>query len=393
MKTEIRKGVYWVGAIDWDLRDFHGYTTPKGTTYNAYLIVDEKIALVDTVKESFKDELLARISEIVDPGKIDYMIVNHLERDHFGSFAHVMEVAKNAQVYASERGKKGIVDLYGERWPVTAVKTNATLKLGSKTLRFVETPLLHWPDSMMTYLEEDRVLISSDAFGQHVASSERLDREVAFNVLEDARTYYANILMPYSALVQSLLKNVPELKLSPEIIAPDHGLIWTDPGKILEAYGRWSRYETKPRIVIAYDTMWGSTEKMAHLIAYGAIDEGGVDVKVYHLRKSPMSEIVTEMQDARAIMIGSCTLNTGLFPTVGGFLYYLKGLRPQKKIAVGFGSYGWSGGAVKEVTARLREMGLETLDGFEIRYPTTKAQEDQCREFGRTVAKKVKGGQ
>lgn len=392
MKTELKPGIYWVGAIDWDLRDFHGYTTPRGTTYNAYLIVDEKIALVDTVKEPFAEELLSRIGEIVDPGKIDYLIVNHLERDHFGSFAHVLQVAKNARVYASQRGAKGIADLYGERWPVTALQSGSTLKLGKKTLRFVETPMLHWPDSMMTYVEEDRVLLSSDAFGQHVATSERFDREASFDALKDAKTYYANILMPFSPLIQSLLGRLPELKLSPEIIAPDHGLIWTDPGRIVKAYGEWARFEARPKVVVAYDTMWGSTERMAHLLADGVMDEGGVEVKFYNIRKTPQSEIISEIQDAKAILIGSATLNNGIFPTVGGFVYYLKGLRPRNKIALGFGSFGWMGGAVKEVTARLKETDLEVLEGLEIRYPATPAQEAQCRELGKTIAKKVKGG-
>lgn len=391
MKIEIRPGIYWVGAIDWDLRDFHGYTTPKGSTYNAYLVVGEKIALVDTVREQFKDELLSRISEIVDPAKIDYLIVNHLERDHFGSFAHVLEVAKNAQVYSSAIGRKGILDVYGERWPVTAAKAGTSLSLGGKTLRFVETPMLHWPDSMMTYVEEEKVLLSSDAFGQHVASSERFDRDAGFDPVEDAKIYYANILMPFSPLIQGLLKKVPELNLKPEVIAPDHGIIWTDPGKIIGAYDRWSRFEARPKVVIAYDTMWGSTEKMAHILADGVMDEGGVEVKFFNIRKTPGSDIVNEIQDARAILIGSSTLNNGIFPPVGGLLYYLKGLRPQKKIAMGFGSFGWMGGAVNEITARLKEMDLEVLDGLQIKYPTTKAQEAQCRELGRTIAKKVKG--
>ena len=393
MKTEIRPGIYWVGAIDWDLRDFHGYTTPKGSTYNAYLIVDEKVALVDTVKEPFRDELLARISEIVDPEKIDYLIVNHLERDHFGSFAGVMEVAKKAQVYSGTMGRKGIADVYGERWPVTAVKTGSTLSLGKKTLRFVETPMMHWPDSMMTYVEEDKVLLSSDAFGQHVASSERFDRDASFDPVAEAKTYYANILMPFSHLIQSLLSKVPELNLQPEIIAPDHGIIWTDPGKIIEAYGRWSKFEARLKVVIAYDTMWGSTEKMARLLAEGVMDEGGVEVKFFNIRKSMNSEIISEIQDAKAVLLGSATLNNGIFPPVGGFLYYLKGLRPQRKIAMGFGSFGWMGGAVKEITARLKETDMEVLDGLEIRYPATKAQVEQCRETGRMIARKVKGGQ
>ncbi len=389
---EVSKGIYWVGAIDWEIRDFHGYATPKGTTYNAYLIVDEKIALVDTVKEQFRDELLSRVSEIVDPAKIDYVIVNHLERDHFGAFAQVMEAAKNAKVYASERGKKGIADVYGDRWDINAVKTNDTLKLGVRTLRFVETPMLHWPDSMFTYVEPDRVLISSDAFGQHVACSQRFDREVDQHVLlEDAKTYYANILMPFGTLIQSLLAKVPSLNLAPMIIAPDHGLIWTQPWTITDAYDRWSKFEARDKIVIAYDTMWESTEKMAHLIAKGAMDEGEVEVKLFHLRKSPYSEAITEIQDAKAVIIGSPTLNNGLFPTVGGFLYYLKGLKPKNKIATAFGSYGWMGGAVKEVMARLKDMDLELVEpAMDIKYPTTKQQDRECIEFGRMIAKRVK---
>jgi flavorubredoxin len=391
---EVSKGLYWVGAIDWEIRDFHGYATPKGTTYNAYLIVDEKIALVDTVKEPFREELLARVAEIVDPAKIDYVIVNHLERDHFGSFAQVMEAAKNAKVYASERGKKGIADVYGDRWAVTAVRTNDRLDLGTKTLRFVEIPMLHWPDSMVTYVEPDNVLLSSDAFGQHVACSQRFDREVDRHaLLEDAKTYYANILMPFSSLVQGLLAKVPSLRLAPKIIAPDHGLIWTDPGTIIDAYGRWSKFEAKDKIVIVYDTMWESTEKMAHLIAKGAMDEGGVEVKVFHLRKSPNSEAINEIQDAKALLVGSSTLNLGLFPTVGGFLYYLKGLKPKNKIASAFGSYGWAGGATKEIMARLKDMELELVEpALDFKYPVTKAQENECVEFGRRIAKRVKGG-
>jgi flavorubredoxin len=389
---EVKKGIYWVGAIDWEIRDFHGYATPKGTSYNAYLIVDEKVALVDTVKEQFSDELLARVREIVDPSKIDYVVVNHLERDHFGSFARVMDAAKDAKVYASERGKKGIADVYGDRWAVTGVKTNDTLGLGGKTLRFIETPMLHWPDSMFTYVEPDRVLISSDAFGQHVAGSQRFDREVDGNILlEDAKTYYANILMPFGTLIQSLLAKVPSLNLAPEVIAPDHGLIWTRPGTIIDAYDRWSKFEAKDKILIAYDTMWESTEKMAHLIARGAIDEGGVEVKLFHLRKSPYSEAINEIQDAKAIIIGSPTLNNGLFPTVGGFLYYLKGLRPKNKIATAFGSYGWMGGAVKEIMARLKDMELELLEPVpDLKYPATKQQEQECVEFGHKIAKRVK---
>jgi anaerobic nitric oxide reductase flavorubredoxin len=392
---ELKKGVYWVGAIDWEIRDFHGYTTPKGTTYNAYLVVGEKVALVDTVKEDFRDELLSRVREIVDLEKIDYLVVNHLERDHFGSFAAVKDLLKNAKVFSSERGKKGIADIFGDRYDVTAMKTGDTLELGGKTLRFVETPMLHWPDSMFTYLEEDKILFSSDAFGQHVASSERFDREVdEYELLNDARTYYANIIMPFGGLVQGLLAKIPTLKLEPEIIAPDHGLIWTEPATITGAYSRWSKFESYDKVVIVYDTMWESTKKMAHLIAKGVMDEGGVEVKVINLRRSPNSEAVSEIQDAKAFLIGSSTLNNGVFPTVGGFLYYLKGLKPKNKTAAAFGSYGWMGGAVKEIASRLKDMELDVVEAkLDFKYPATKEQEMACEEFGRFIARKVKGGQ
>jgi flavorubredoxin len=189
------------------------------------------------------------------------------------------------------------------------------------------------------------------------------------------------------------MTKLPSLNLAPQIIAPDHGLIWTDPGTIVAAYGRWSKFEAKDKIVIVYDTMWESTEKMAHLIARGAIDEGGVEVKVFHLRKSPGSEAINEIQDAKALLVGSSTLNMGLFPTVGGFLYYLKGLKPKNKLAAAFGSYGWAGGATKEIMARLKDMELELVEpALDFRYPVTKAQENECVEFGRRIAKRVKGG-
>jgi anaerobic nitric oxide reductase flavorubredoxin len=252
--------------------------------------------------------------------------------------------------------------------------------------------MLHWPDSMVTYVEPANVLLSSDAFGQHVAGSQRFDREVDPHVLlDDAKTYYANILMPFSSLVQSLLAKVPSLNLAPTIIAPDHGLIWTAPGTIINAYDRWSKFEAKDKIVIVYDTMWESTEKMAHLIARGAMEEGGVEVRVFHLRKSPYSEAVNEIQDAKALLVGSSTLNLGLFPTVGGFLYYLKGLKPKNKIASAFGSFGWAGGAVKEIMARLKDMELELAEpGLDFKYPATKQQEQECIEFGRKMARRVK---
>ncbi|MCD1296355.1 MBL fold metallo-hydrolase [Methanocella sp. CWC-04] len=390
MNHEVKNGIYWVGAIDWDLRDFHGYSTPKGTTYNAYLIVDEKIALVDTVRQGFFDEMLMRVSGIVEPEKVDYLIIDHLEKDHSGSIEDAMKVFKNAKIISSERGKKGLDEWYDNKWPIIVVKTGSTLSLGKKTLKFLETPMLHWPDNMMTYAEEDRVLISSDAFGQHIASSQRFENDMHYDIREDARTYYANILMPFAPLILKLLDKVKDVNIQPEIIAPAHGLIWRSPEKILEAYKRWSMFESGPKIVIAYDTMWGTSSRMARLIAIGAIDEG-VEVRMYDIRKSHISEIVSDLQDARAFALGSPTLNNGMFTSVGALLTYLKGLKPKNKIGVGFGGYGWAGGAVKEITEALKSMGLDTIEpGFQVKYVMKKDDEKECIDLGRRIAKRIK---
>lgn len=275
--VELTKGVYWVGAIDWNGRDFHGFTTPGGTTYNSYLVVEEKTALIDTVKAPFAGEMLRRISQIIDPSKLDYIVVNHMEPDHSGSLAELKKQT-NAKILITKRGVDILNgyfrDAGSEKWDFETVQTGDQLDLGSKTLIFLEAPMLHWPDSMETFLKEDRILFSNDGFGQHIATSKRYDFEVG-DVIPEAAEYYANILMPFHMPLLSYFRVLEELEIEPLQIAPSHGIIWKqDLKKILEAYRAWANGEVKEKVLVIYDTMWGSTEIMANEIAETVLAEG-----------------------------------------------------------------------------------------------------------------------
>ncbi|MDK2911116.1 MAG: hypothetical protein PWR29_73 [Methanolobus sp.] len=391
---EIAKGIYWVGVVDWNLRDFHGYETPKGGSYNAYLIIDEKIALIDTVKASFSDEMLRRIRQLVDPAKIDYVISNHVEMDHSGSLPAIMDIATNATLIASSKGKSGLCEHYKEmgcdNWNFRVAKTGDEISLGKRTLMFIEATMLHWPDSMQTYLKEDRILFSNDAFGQHVATSKRFDDEVD-DVMEDAAIYYANILLPFSAQILKYIEKVKELGISIEMIAPAHGVIWRkDPAWIIEAYGRWARGEAAEKVLVIYDTMWGSTEKLAMEIAEG-VREAGVEVRVRHLRKNDWSMTMKEVMDSPVIAIGSPTMNNKMFYTVAGFLTYMTGLHPKNKKYFLFGSYGWGGGAIKgmekEMEAARYELAMESL---QVKFRPFKEDLKVCRDIGHRLAEIAK---
>lgn len=391
--VEISEGVYWVGAIDWNGRDFHGFTTPGGTTYNSYLVIGEKTALIDTVKAPFAGEMLRRIGQIIDPSKLDYIVVNHMEPDHSGSLAELKKQT-NAKILITKRGLDILSGYFRDagidKWDIETVKTGDKLDLGSKTLIFLEASMLHWPDSMETFLKEDGILFSNDGFGQHIATSKRYDFE-AGDIIPDAAEYYANILMPFHIPLLHFFKVLDEQGIEPLQIAPSHGIIWKkDLKKILEAYGSWANGEVKEKVLVIYDTMWGSTELMANEITE-AIRGAGVEVKLLNLRKNPRSLIMKEMLDAAAFAVGSPTLNNGLFPTVGDFLVYLKGLRPQKKKAIAFGSYGWGGGAVKLVEQELKNAGIEVLEpGLQIKYRPFEKELDSCRELGRRLAAAAK---
>lgn len=391
--VEIMKDVYWVGALDWNIRDFHGYTTYQGTTYNAFLVMDDKISLFDTVKYPFREDLVQNIKQIVDPVKIDYIIVNHVEPDHSSCLPGIMGVIKPEKIFCSPMGKSALLEHYHqEDWPYEVVESGQSIKLGRRTVQFLETRMLHWPDSMFSYLKEDRLLISSDAFGQHWATGERFDDEVDQGELfKHAAKYYANILLLYSPLVEKLLNTVHQVGLEIDMIAPDHGLIWRSaPGKILEAYQTWSKQKACRKAVIVYDTMWKSTESMAKAVADGLLEEG-ITVKMMDLKGNHRSDVMTEILDARALIFGSPTLNNGMMPTVADMLHYLRGLRPENKIGAVFGSYGWSGEAVKLMKRALEEMKVEVVDsGIRVKYVPDNKDLENCVELGRRIGKAVK---
>ena len=390
MPTELVPGVYWVGAIDWKMRDFHGYRTEAGSTYNAYLIVDDKITLIDTVKEGFIPEMMTRISDIVDPEKITYIISNHVEMDHSGSLGETVHRVKPEKIFCSPQGKAGLSRHFKEDWPFVEVKTGTELSLGRYNVTFLETPMLHWPDSMMTYLKEEQVLFSSDGFGAHLASSERFDDNLPnypANYRYELMKYYANILMPMGTLISKLLKQVNDMGLQFKVIAPDHGLIYRkNIPMVLEAYRKWAAGEVEPKALVIYDTMWHSTEMMAGALVQGLMD-AGVEAQLHHLRHTHYSDIVAELLEAGLFLLGSPTLNNGIFPSVGQFLTYLKGLKPKNKAAAAFGSFGWSGQAAGIITEELKAMGLTIAhEGYRLKYIPDPAEMNEVRALGAKLA-------
>jgi flavorubredoxin len=367
-----------VGVVDWNLRDFHGYATPEGTTYNAYLVLDEKVTLIDTVKKEFADQLLDQVTQIIDPKKIDQVVSNHTEMDHSGGLPRVMhKIGEGKPLYCSKMGQKNLSLHFREKWNYQPVENGGVLPLGKRTLQFLETRMVHWPDSMFSYLKEEELLFASDGFGQHYASLERFDDQVGEAIMPHAKKYFANILLLYAPLILQLVEKVTQMGLAIKTICPDHGIIWRqDPLKIIKAYVEWSEQKPKKKAVVVYDTMWQSTQKMAEAIVSG-LGELGVEVKPLHLRASHRSDVITEVLDAGAVIVGSPTLNNGLFPTVMDFLTYMKGLKPKKKIAAAFGSYGWSGEAVKLINKELEEMKFEVIDpGLRVQFiPDTQSLE------------------
>lgn len=393
-KVVLKEGVNWVGVVDWNIRDFHGYTTSRGSTYNAYLISDEKTALVDTVKAQFCNELVEHISEITPLEKLDYIVVNHVEMDHSSSLPTIAKLAKNAKILATAKGKEELIKHFGAEFErVEVIKSGDTLKLGKKTLTFLEAPMLHWPDSMFTYLVEDKILLPNDAFGQHLASSSRFDDEVDEKILmEEAITYYSNILTPFSPLIVKKIQEVVAMKLPIDIIGPSHGIIWRkDPMKIVNAYLDWCTGKiVKNKAVIVFDTMWGSTDKMARAIGEGIASQG-VEVKLLKLRATDNTNIVTEITDAKAVIVGSPTLNNGMFPSLGSFLTYIGGLRPKGKTWCFFGSFGWGGGAVRGMIKMAKEVGFDVMEpGLELKWVPTAEELKKCFEFGQQIAQKIK---
>lgn len=389
--VEIKPDIFCVGAVDWNIRDFHGYALEKGTTYNAYLVRDEKTVLFDTVRQGFGNDLLHNLHQVIDPAKIDYIVVNHVELDHSGCLPEMIELIKPEKIFCSPMGHKALLEhFHRPDWPYEVVKTGDRITLGKRSVQFIETRMLHWPDSMFSYLPEDKLLISSDAFGQHWATSQRFDDEVdTAELMAHAAKYYANILLLFSPAVEKLLAQVEADGLEIEMIAPDHGLVWRrDPAAILEAYRAWSRQQPRRKAVIIYDTMWHSTEKMAKAVAHGLQLEGINEVRLLHARKNHRSDIMTEVMDAKAVIFGSATLNNNIMPAMADVLTYMKGLRPKNKLGAAFGSYGWSGEAVKHLNASLEGMGFAMPAAAGVRIKNVPSHETlaECVALGRTIA-------
>ena len=391
MPLELAPKIYWVGAVDWTIRDFHGYLTEDGTTYNAYLIVDEKITLIDTVKKELMPEMLARVAEIVDPEQISYVVSNHVEMDHSGGLPEVMARVNPEKLFCSPQGRAGLSRHYKEDWPFVEVRTGHELDLGRYHLAFLETPMLHWPDSMMTYLQEEQILFSSDAFGAHLASSERFDDHLPRHPEDyhhQVKKYYANILLPFGALITQLFEKIAALGLEFKLIAPDHGLIYRrDPGWVLAAYRQWAAGAPAPKGLVIYDTMWHSTEMLAETLTQG-LTAAGVEAQLHHLRRTHYSDIVTEVLDAGLLLFGSPTLNNQMFPTMAEFLTYLKGLRPKNKAAAAFGSYGWSGQAVGLINQEIQAMKLKLAhEGLQVKYRPDPAELAAAGALGEKLAR------
>jgi anaerobic nitric oxide reductase flavorubredoxin len=382
-------GVYYVGAVDWNLRDFHGYITPRGVTYNSYLIVDEKICLIDTVKAPFAQELLERISQIIDPAKIDYIVTNHIEPDHSGALPAIMAKAPNAKVVLTDHGQAGIVKHYHQNYDFMVVKEGDILDLGRNQLKFIPLPMLHWPDSMASYLVEEQILFSNDAFGQHLCTTQRFDDENDIaDIIFEAEKYYANIIMPFGKIVVKALEKCRQLPI--KMIAPSHGVVWRSHiPDILAKYDQWGNGLNTAKVIIAYDSMWGSTDQMARRILEG-VAAAGVTGKLYKMSVADRSEVVRDILTCGGMLIGSSTLQNGMMPTVGALLLYLKGLKPANKLGGTFGAYGWGGGAQAAMEEMLKSAGVAVeKPGLTLKWVPDQDELTQCFDFGFAFGKKV----
>ncbi len=369
---QIKKDIYWVGVKDWNLVEFHGYATPHGSTYNSYLIMDEKITLIDGVKHYMSEEMLARVKSITDFSKIDYVVVNHVEMDHSGNIPEIMKLAPQAKIITNAAGKRALEDHFETNgWQYEIVKTGDNISIGQRTLEFVTTPMLHWPDSMMTYVKEDKLLLSNDGFGQHYASDAVFVKDVPLDIIcREAKSYYANILFPYGAQAEKALNTAGDLGLDIEMIAPSHGCIWSGEQEvktILGLYAKWASGKNEGKAVIVYDSMWGATAKLAE-VAMSVFQDADIPVIKHSLSVKNVSEVMVDFLDAEYVCIGSPTLNNELFPRVAGFVTYMKGLAPKNKKALAFGSYGWKGGVIKQIQNVFDALGWQTVEPFEEKY-------------------------
>jgi anaerobic nitric oxide reductase flavorubredoxin len=396
MSLSIKNNVYWVGKIDWELRKFHGdeYSTHRGSTFNSYLIREDKIALIETVWAPFSKEFIANLDKEIDLDKIDFIIANHAESDHSGALPELMSHIPDTPIYCTKNGVKSLKGHYHQDWNFNVVKTGDRLSLGQKELVFIEAPMLHWPDTMFCYLTEDNILFSTDGFGQHYASeylfNDLVDQAELFN---ECIKYYANILTPFSPMVIKKIKEILGFKLPLDIICPSHGVIWRDkPGQIIEKYLKWADDYQENQISIIYDTMWNGTRVMAEKIAKGIKEsDKEVNIKLFNLAKKDKNDVITEVFKSKAIIVGSPTINRGILVSVAGILEEIKGLQFKNKKAAAFGCYGWSGESVKIINALLKESGFNIVDGgLRVMWNPDDESMANCFEYGRQFALNVR---
>lgn len=391
MKKQINEYISWVGKTDWELKKFHGdeFTTNKGSSYNAYLIQDEKTVLIDTVWLPYDKEFVSNLKQEIDIHKIDAIIMQHGEVDHSGSLIELMREIPNTPIYCTANGVKSIKGQYHQDWNFIPVKTGDTLNIGKHTLKFIEAPMLHWPDTMFTYMEGADVLFSNDGFGQHLASEYLYADEVEQSVLwEQALTYYANILAPFGLLVNKKIQEILAMNLKIQMICPSHGLIWRkNPEQIVQKYLEWANNYQENQITILYDTMWNSTRKMAEAIAEGIQEtDKEVTIKIMNTAKDDKTEVLTEVFKSKMILVGSPTVNNGYLHSIAGILEMIKGMKLKNKKAAAFGSYGWSGEAVKQITENLTKAGFEVVnDGIKQMWTPDEEMKNQCIEFGKQI--------
>jgi flavorubredoxin len=392
---KLSDGVFWTGYIDWNIRVFHGYTTPSGSTYNAYLLLDDKPTLIDTVKYYGSDEMQRRIKDLIDPGKIRYIISNHTEMDHSGTIDDLLKYCPQAEVVCSPKGAEGLQRHFKKNWKMKVVNTGDVLEIGRRKLKFVLMPMVHWPDSMATYSEQDKILFPNDAFGQHYASAARYADQAGLDVVwQAAAKYYANIILPYGAQVLKVLEVIKDLAI--DVIAPSHGLIWRRPediGKITGLYRKWASHETEKRVVIVYDTMWRSTEMMARRL-YELLYKEGIPVTLMKVPETHISDVMTEILYSRMVLFGTPMLNSRMLPTMAALLMYVKGLKTRNRLAWTFGSYGWATVGFKELENSVKEAGFQLVaDGKYVQYVPGEAELEKLAEHVAVLRDKLLTGQ
>ncbi|MDD4766905.1 MAG: anaerobic nitric oxide reductase flavorubredoxin [Desulfotomaculaceae bacterium] len=394
MKRQVKNNVYWVGKVDWELRKFHGdeLSTHKGSSYNSYLIQEEKTVLIDTVWTPFAEEFVENLAREIDLSKIDYIVANHGEVDHSGALPALMKHIPDTPIYCTANAVKSLKGQYHQDWNFQVVKTGDKISIGNgKELVFVEMSMLHWPDSMAAFLTQDNILFSNDAFGQHLANDKLFnDQADQHDLFYEAIKYYANILNPFNSILRRKLDEIISMNLPIEIIATSHGIIWRDnPMQIVEKYSQWANDYQENQIAIVYDTMWNGTKLLAEKIAEGiGLADSDVVVKVFNLAKNDANDVITEVFKSKTVVIGSPTMSNNILHSVAGFIHLMKLLRFKGKKAAAFGCYGWSGESVKVLNESMANAGFEVVsEGYRNHWNPDVESQKAAIDFGKTIAK------